>query len=81
MLELRDLKALPGLELEVWQYRTRPVWRIFHAGASMFVGIFDTLREGHHSPVYRLPERVDGTLYRAFSAVVEQVLDDAEQVI
>jgi hypothetical protein len=31
----------------------------------MFVGSFEQLREGHHSPVYRLPERIDGTLCRA----------------
>lgn len=79
--KMRDLKAVPGVELTVHQYRQRPVWRIINAGASLFVGTFDALREGHHSPVYRLPQRVDGTLYRAFAAVVDQMLDDAEQII
>jgi transcriptional regulator with XRE-family HTH domain len=79
--KLRDLKAIPSVRLQVHQYRQRPVWRIIHAGASMFVGTFDELREGHHSPVYRLPRRVDGTLYRAFAAVVDQLLEDGEQII
>lgn len=52
-----------------------------HTGASVFVGTFDALREGHHSPVYRLPRRVDGTLYRAYTAVVDQLLEDSEQII
>ena len=79
--KLRDLKALPSVRLTVYQYRQRPVWRIISTGASVFVGTFDALREGHHSPVYRLPHRVDGTLYRAFATVVDQLLDDAEQII
>jgi hypothetical protein len=31
--------------------------------------------------VYRLPRRVDGTLYRAFTAVVEHLVDDAQRII
>jgi hypothetical protein len=79
--KLRDLKAIPSVQLEVYQYRQRPVWRIIHTETSMFVGTFDTLREGHHSPVYRLPHRVDGTLYRAFTTVIDQLIEDGEQVI
>lgn len=81
MEKLRDLKAIPSVQLAVYQYRQRPIWRIIHAEESMFLGTFDALREGHHSPVYRLPHRVDGTLYRAFAAVVDQLLEDGEQII
>ena len=79
--KMRDLKAIPSVQLAVYQYRQRPIWRIIHAETGMFVGTFDALREGHHSPVYRLPRRVDGTLYRAFAAVVDQLLEDGEQII
>lgn len=79
--KLRDLKALPSVQLAVHQYRQRPIWRIISTEAGMFVGTFDALREGHHSPVYRLPRRVDGTLYRAYSAVVDQLIEDSEQII
>ena len=79
-LALGRLRELTGIEVSVYQYRQRPVWRIFDMGGSIFVGTFDDLREGHHSPIFRLPKRVDGTLYRAFGNVVEQLLDDAVRV-
>lgn len=81
LLALGRLRELAGVDVEVYQYRQRPVWRIFNLGDSMFVGTFDDLREGHHSPVYRLPKRIDGALYRAFGNVIAQLLDGAERVI
>jgi transcriptional regulator with XRE-family HTH domain len=78
---LRELAGLDGLDVEVYRYRAAPIWRIIHTDDTMFVGVFDRLREGHSSPVYRLPARVDGTLYRAYCRVVEDTLDGAQRVI
>ena len=78
---LRDLADHSGASVEVYRYRTAPIWRIISADETMFVGTFDTLREGHSSPVYQLPGRVDGTLYRAFCRVFEDTLAAAERVI
>jgi transcriptional regulator with XRE-family HTH domain len=78
---LRELAEHGGVRVEAYRYRTAPIWRIIRADDTMFVGTFDALREGHSSPVYRLPARVDGTLYRAFTRVVEDTIADAERVI
>lgn len=78
---LRDLADHSGATVEVYRYRTHPIWRVIHCDDMLFVGTFDTLKEGHSSPVYQFPARVDGTLYRAFSRVVEDTLAAAERVI
>lgn len=78
---LRDLADRSGITVEAYRYRTAPIWRIISADDTMFVGTFDSLKEGHSSPVYGLPARVDGTLYRAFSRVFEETLATAERVI
>lgn len=78
---LRDLAVHTGARVEVYHYRSAPIWRIISADDTMFVGTFDTLREGHSSPVYRLPARLDGTLYRAFSKVFEETMAASERVI
>lgn len=79
--KLRDLAAHSGVNVEAYRYTAAPIWRIFRTGDTMFVGTFDALLEGHHSPVYRLPERVDGTLYRAFRRVIEETVAGAVRVI
>jgi antitoxin component HigA of HigAB toxin-antitoxin module len=79
--KLRDLAAHSTVSVEAYRYTGTPIWRIFHTGDTMFVGTFDTLKEGHHSPVYRLPERVDGTLYRAFRRVFDDTMAAAVRVI
>jgi transcriptional regulator with XRE-family HTH domain len=78
---LRDLAAHAGASIMVYHYRSVPIWRIIHTDETMFVGTFDTLREGHSSPVYQLPARVDGTLYRAFCRVFEETVVASERVI
>ena len=78
---LRELAAHDGLEVEVYRYRSAPIWRLIRADETMFAGTFDTLREGHSSPVYRLPGRVDGTLYRAFCRVIEDTVAAGERLI
>ncbi len=78
---LRDLAGHAHISVEVYRYCTAPIWRIISADEMLFVGTFDTLREGHSSPVYQLPARVDGALYRAFSRVVEDTLTTAERVV
>jgi hypothetical protein len=67
--------------VELYRYRSAPIWRIISADDTLFVGTFDTLKEGHSSPVYRLPARVDGTLYRAFGRVVQETLASPERIV
>ena len=78
---LRDLAEHTGASVEVRHYRSTPIWRIIHADDTMFVGTFDTLREGHSSPVYRIPARVDGTLYRAFCRAFEEIAATSERIV
>jgi transcriptional regulator with XRE-family HTH domain len=78
--KIRDLAQHAGVQVEVYRYRTAPIWRIISTDDTLFVGTFDQLREGHASPVYRLPQRVDGTLYRAFRRVIEDATASAERL-
>lgn len=78
---LAELAAHDAVTVEVHQYQTVPIWRLIHTDDTLFVGTFDVLHEGHSSPVYRLPARVDGTLYRAYCRVFEDTLNRGERVI
>lgn len=79
--KLRDLAEQSRVRVEVYRYRTTPIWRIIHAGDTLFLGTFDVSHEGHASPVYRLPQRVDGVLYRAFTRVFHEVMASAQRVM
>ncbi|KWX01749.1 Helix-turn-helix domain protein [Carbonactinospora thermoautotrophica] len=78
---LRELADLPGISLEVYRYRTLPVWRMIGIDGTLFVSVFGEEWEGHESPVYEIRETPDGALYRGFRRHFEAMRADAQRVI
>ncbi|MGW6915469.1 helix-turn-helix domain-containing protein [Kitasatospora sp. NPDC054939] len=76
---LRELSA-EG-RVEVYRYRTLPVWRIIRLDRTLYVGCFDADWEGHESATYKVLPTPAGPLYRGWRRQFEAIMDGAERVI
>ncbi|MFJ4090564.1 helix-turn-helix domain-containing protein [Kitasatospora sp. NPDC089913] len=76
---LRELAELG--RVEVYRYRTLPVWRVIRLDKTLYVSAFDTDREGHESPTYKVLATPYGPLYRGWRRTFDAMVDDAERVI
>lgn len=68
-------------QVEVYRYRTLPVWRIIRLDRTLFVGSFDTDWEGHESATYKVLPTPHGPLYRGWRRQFDVMVENAERVI
>ncbi|WP_457031760.1 helix-turn-helix domain-containing protein [Kitasatospora sp. P5_F3] len=76
---LRELAA--ECYLEVYRYRTLPVWRIIRLDTTLYLSAFDPQWEGHESATYKVLATPFGPLYRGFRRQFDAMIEDAERVI
>ncbi|WP_406111734.1 hypothetical protein [Kitasatospora purpeofusca] len=76
---LRELAEIG--HVEVYRYRTLPVWRVIRLDKTLYVSVFDTDWEGHESATYKVLATPYGPLYRGWRRMVDAMVDDAERVI
>ncbi|MFE7559679.1 helix-turn-helix domain-containing protein [Kitasatospora sp. NPDC057500] len=77
--QLRDLAAVG--QVEVYRYRTLPVWRTIRLDNVVYVSAFDRDWEGHQSATYKVLATPYGPLYRGWRRQYEAMVAEAEQVI
>ncbi|WP_262387249.1 helix-turn-helix transcriptional regulator [Streptomyces sp. TRM49041] len=77
---LREL-ADEGCDVQVYRYCMLPTWRVIRAGATMFVGAFDTGWEGHESAMYKIMETPHGPLYRGFRRMFDAIVKGADRTV
>ncbi|MCX4688174.1 helix-turn-helix domain-containing protein [Kitasatospora purpeofusca] len=76
---LRELAEIG--RVEVYRYRTLPVWRVIRLDKTLYVSAFDTDREGHESATYKVLATPYGPLYRGWRRMFDAMVDDAVRVI
>ncbi|MFJ6770913.1 helix-turn-helix domain-containing protein [Kitasatospora sp. NPDC091257] len=67
--------------VEVYLYRTVPVWRVIRLDRTLFVGSFDADWEGHQSATYKVLPAPHGPLYRGWCRQFDAMVDSGERVI
>ncbi|QKW24163.1 helix-turn-helix domain-containing protein [Kitasatospora sp. NA04385] len=77
---LREL-ADAGGGVEVYRYRTLPVWRVIRLGPVLYVGAFDVGREGHESATYKLVRTPGGPLWAGFRRLFDALVEDSTRII
>ncbi|RPE27267.1 hypothetical protein EDD38_7412 [Kitasatospora cineracea] len=76
---LRELAADGGVE--VYRYRTLPVWRVIRIGPVLYVGAFDAGWEGHESATYKLVRTPSGPLWAGFRRLFDAMVEDSIRII
>ncbi len=76
---LRELAAIA--RVEVYHYRTLPVWRVIRLDKTLYVSAFDTDWEGHESATYKVLATPYGPLYRGWRRLFDAMVNDADRVI
>lgn len=76
---LRELAADGGVE--VYRYRTLPVWRAIRLGSVMYVGAFDAEWEGHESATYKLVRTPGGPLWAGLARLFDAMVEDSTRII
>ncbi|MDH6110366.1 transcriptional regulator with XRE-family HTH domain [Kitasatospora sp. MAP12-15] len=78
-VRLRELATIG--DVQVYQYRTLPTWRIIRLDGTLFVSSFDTEWEGHESATYKILSTPHGPLYRGLRRIFDAMVDESERVI
>ncbi|MFD5085243.1 helix-turn-helix domain-containing protein [Kitasatospora sp. NPDC058201] len=76
---LRELSEVG--HVEVYHYRTLPVWRVIRLDKTLYVSAFDADWEGHESATYKVLATPYGPLYRGWRRLFDAMVADAERVI
>ncbi|MER8183501.1 helix-turn-helix transcriptional regulator [Kitasatospora sp. NPDC094015] len=76
---LRELAEVG--EVEVYRYRTLPVWRVIRLDTTLYVSVFDAGWEGHQSATYKILATPIGPLYRAHRRQFDAMVEDGQRVI
>lgn len=76
---LRELAASGGVE--VYRYRTLPVWRVIRLGTVLYVGAFDAEWEGHESATYKLVRTPGGPLWAGLARLFDAMVEDSTRII
>ncbi|MFI8080224.1 helix-turn-helix domain-containing protein [Kitasatospora sp. NPDC086009] len=76
---LRELAKVG--HVEVYRYRTLPVWRVIRLDKTLYVSSFDTDWEGHESATYKVLATPYGPLYRGWRREFDAMVDGAERMI
>ncbi|MFG2301524.1 XRE family transcriptional regulator [Actinacidiphila glaucinigra] len=69
------------IHLEVYRYRTTPVWRLVRLDAATFVSVIGPPADPRGSLVYRLSPTPPGSVLHGFDRWFEAMLGEAERVI
>lgn len=77
---LHELADEGGIDLEVYRYRSRPVWRMIKLDDTVFVGVIGARRDARAQYVHRLAPPPRGAAY-GFDLHFQALLADAERVI
>jgi hypothetical protein len=78
---MRQLAAESDVAIEVYQYQTRPIWRLIIIDGRMYVSMFGDRSEGHESPVYTLVPAPAGALYRGFRRFCDYLYSTSQRVV
>jgi transcriptional regulator with XRE-family HTH domain len=78
---LHELADEGTVDLEVYRYRSRPVWRIVRLDNTVFVSVIGPRSEPHTRTVYRLAPTPPGTIAFGFSGQFEALLKEGERII
>lgn len=76
---LRELATVG--DVEVYRYRTLPVWRVIRLDSTLYVSAFDAEWEGHQSATYKILMTPSGPLYRAHRRQFDAMVEDGQRVI
>jgi transcriptional regulator with XRE-family HTH domain len=78
---LGELAEEGTLKLEVYRYRTPPVWRMIRLDDTSFVAVIGARSDPHASLVYRFSPTPPATFAAGFERYFEALRDGAERVI
>lgn len=81
LTRLREVAAMPGIDMRVWLYCRLPVWRLIRMDGVTYVSAFDAAWEGHESAIYEIPIVPKGAFGAGFARLFEDTMDSAELVI
>ncbi|GAA4981098.1 helix-turn-helix transcriptional regulator [Kitasatospora paranensis] len=81
LAEARLRELAEAGHVEVYRYRTLPVWRVIRLDTTLYVSAFDAGWEGHESATYKVLATPHGPLYRGWRRGFDAMVDDAERVI
>jgi transcriptional regulator with XRE-family HTH domain len=70
-----------GAQVELYWYRSAPVWRIFAVDGVFYVSSFDKRWEGHRSEISKIAPSSQGALYGGFVRMLNQLFSDSERTI
>lgn len=78
---LHELADEGTLKLEVYRYRTQPVWRMVRLDNTVFVAVIGPRSDTRTSMVYRLAPTPPGSVAYGFSKHFETALQESERII
>jgi hypothetical protein len=77
---LRQLALRPGVDLALYLYDTRPVWRVIGLDDTLYVSGFATW-EGHSSTMYKLLPTAGGALHKGFRRMLDDLAATSARVV
>jgi hypothetical protein len=77
------LRALAGhgAAIELYWYRTLPVWRVLAIDDTLYVSSFDANWEGHESEITKVAPSPRGAIYRGMVRMMGELFRTAERAI
>jgi transcriptional regulator with XRE-family HTH domain len=78
---LHELADAGTVDLEVYRYRSRPVWRIVRLDSTLFVSAIGPRNEPRARTMYRLAPNPPGAISYGFRGQLETLFDEAERII
>jgi len=76
---LRELARQPGVELALYTYDARPVWRVIALDDTLYVSGFASW-EGHSSTMYKLLPTAAGALHQGFRRMLDDLAATSSRV-
>jgi len=77
---LRELTGQPGIDLAVYVYDARPVWRVIGLDDTLYVSGFASW-EGHSSTMYKLLPTAGGALHHGFRRMLDDLSATSKRIV
>jgi transcriptional regulator with XRE-family HTH domain len=77
---LRELATRPGIDLAVYAYDARPVWRVIGLDDTLYVSGFASW-EGHSSTMYKLLPTSGGALHHGFRRMLDDLSTTSQRLV
>jgi hypothetical protein len=77
---LRELASQPGIDLAVYIYDARPVWRVIGLDDTLYVSGFASW-EGHSSTMYKLLPTAGGALHHGFRRTLDDLSATSQRIV